>query len=254
MKRRLAFLGVVLISILVSFYFYTYYNDVYLKEDEYGLSVTYVANITKIDYAEIELNFVDEYMEFKSKFYADDSIINLNLHPKGFNKNNRCNDNLLLILKDDSQISRTWTNNKPFYLYKHVDVESLDFIELTKTCKFDEEKLPNGRFSFHLFSQNQTQAPLIDKISFKTTFDDKKFGCRGSCVLNDVLSHEEIVPKKDERTILLVGEEFDSRHLKFDLTTYDKESELYSNTAYAFFIGLIMAAIGIGYDLIKGRK
>ncbi len=229
--------------ILVSlFLFYLYFEDIRVQEEELGLSIYYMGNVTKIDSATIDLNFIENKMKFTSKFYVEGNGIRLDSNSKGFqNSDNNCSDDLHLELSDNRGQGLTWHDGKPV---KFSEYSEVDYVELTKTCKFNTEIIPNSEFTVHLFGKDQTVGVLIPDLKFKMSFDSKKFDCDDECVYAKNFVYTDFInSEKNRRDVILEGIDVDARYMEFDLRTFNMNYEKLPDLLFTMF------QVGIGVTI-----
>lgn len=247
---KLIFLIAVIICTGVSLWVYLDFKNKSLPEEHLQFSLD-MKNITRVYDAELNLNFINEKIEFKSKLKPVGDQIILTADADGFVKQDQCDDNLVVVsMNGTSFLGRTFHDNYPFNLTEYAPV---NFIELTRTCYFQYQFVPNG--DFNLLLSNQTDRPLsIDNLTFTTKFDDKKYQCREVCIFTKQMHYSDSDNNKNIRTVTLEEKNLSEKRLYFSLRTNDRGYQSISDTAYALFIGLIMAALSIGFDLVKNIK
>lgn len=231
--------------LLVLFYLYQYYENINVQEEELGLSMYYLENITKIDSTIIDLDFNKKQMAFTSKFYINGTGLKLDSNSKGFQQSDiYCSDDLFLQLKDGGGQGLTWTDNKPLAISQYGEIE---YVELSKTCSFNRMIIPNGEFTVHLFEKNQTMGASIKNIQFKTSFDSKVYDCKDECVFSKNFIYTDYInSEKNVRNVVLDGINPDTRFMKFDLRAMNVNYEKWSN----FFFAMFQVGIGIALSVI----
>lgn len=252
MKYKEIFFRSVLISLVIVGASFWYFDNYELEEEDLALSITYMKNITRIENAEIDLDFYKKQLRFTSQFHSSGTGIMLDLGSRGFvDHDNKCNDNVFLEFKNGGGQTLTPRDKQILKLDKFPEIT---LIELSRTCNFENDLIPNGELTVHLFNETQAQSPIIDDIQFTTSFNDNRYGCRDICVFTRQLDFEDSNNQNNVRTIKLAGKEIDARSMIFSLRTFDKQAEDIANFAYAIFIGLIIASLGIGYDFVKEKQ
>ena len=132
--------GIILIIILIGFgtlfSFYIYFDSINLKEEELGLSIYFLQNVTSVENVIITLDFVEKKMLFEGTLFVDGNGAMLNSNSKGFqNSDVNCDKHLEIISEDESSRMRTWHNNLPilfngFGKVDHIDMKKLVILKI----------------------------------------------------------------------------------------------------------------------------
>lgn len=222
---------------IIGIFLFQSYN-VELPEEELALSVYFIENVTKIESVSIELDFAEQIMRFEGKFYPSGNGIILDSNSKGFQKSDRnCSDDLLLQLKSGGGQGLTWHDKQPVPFTEYGEV---DFIEISKTCKFADLLVPNGEFTVHLFGKDQSEGVSIDKIPISILFNSDQYRCRDACVFSDQF---DIIDSQSEHgitTVLLEGKNVDTKRMEFDIRTIGVDTETIAD------LFLIFIQVGVG--------
>ncbi len=239
---------ILIILILVGFgtlfLFYFYFNSVNINEEDLGLSIYFLQNVTSVENSVISLDFIEKKMMFESTLFVDGDGIMLNSNSKGFqNRDENCNEHLEIISKDESSRSRTWHDDIPVSFNGFGIV---DHIEMKKICNFEDEIIPNGKFTIHLFGKDQTEQAPLNNIKINTIFNSHKFKCRDTCIYANNFIMIDSDDKEGIRTITLQGNNPNTKSMQFDLRTYDIHSK---NIANYLFIA-IQIGIGVSISII----
>lgn len=244
--KKTLIVSIISVTILVLlFVSYLYFENINVQEEELGFSMYYMENVTQIDSAIIDLNFIENTMIFTSKFNVDGDGIRLDSNSKGFqNSDNNCSDDLNLKLSDGREQGLTWHDKQSVLFSEYGKV---NYVELTKTCKFNREITPNGEFTVHLFGKNQTVGVLVSDLKFKTSFDSKIFDCDDECVYAKNFIYTDFINSEENiRDVLLEGTDVDTRYVKFDLRSFNMSYEKLSN----FFFTMFQLGVGVAITVI----
>ncbi|MHB8546545.1 MAG: hypothetical protein ACYDAJ_07260 [Nitrosotalea sp.] len=243
---------IILFLIPTSWWIYSYYQNQPLVEEDLAFSANF-KNITRVYDTNMNLNFNTQQIMFSSKLQPLGNSIMINLHSRGFvDTPQSCDDNLFIWSKNGSEFPRVSHYGIPFQLNNYSPV---DFLQIVETCSFQYTLVPNGNFVIQFFNQTQAQIKnlVVDNFTFTTLFDDKKYGCRETCIFTKQLNYYDSNPNDNTRTVIFNGQNIDERTINLSLRTYDKNFQLIADTSKAIFTGLIMAALGTGYDLLKNK-
>lgn len=243
-KTTLAF-GISITVLGVLFFFYQYYDTLVTHEEDLGLSMLYLDNVTKINSAIIDLDFKQKQMQFTSNFFVTGNGLILDSNSKGFRDTDAsCSDSLWLHLKDGGGQSLTWTDNKRLSISQYGEVE---YIELTKVCPFNRVITPNGQFVVGLYGKNQTKIESVENIQFKTSFDSSEYDCKNECISSkNFVYYDNTNEERKTTTANLEGTDPDTRYMKFDLRTTNIAYEKLSNWFFISFqlgVGIAVSAI-----------
>ena len=243
MKNK-TMLIIILIGFGVLLSIYIYFDSINLEEEELGLSIYFLQNVTSVKDAVITLDFVGKKMVFEGTVFTEGDGMMLNSNSKGFeNRDENCNEYLEIISKDKSSRSRTWHNDLPVSFEGFGEI---DHIKMKKTCDFEYELVPNGKFTVHLFGKNQTEQAPLNNIQLITSFDSQKFECRDTCIHANEFSMVDSDDKEGIRTIVLQGNNPNIKSMKFDLRTND----IYSKNIANYLSITMQIGIGIAVSII----
>lgn len=220
---------------------YLDYTNQTLQEEELALSVYFLQNVTGVDNATLALDFVEKKMVFESTLYVEGNGILMKTNSKGFqNNDSNCKENLDIVSKDGSERGRTWYDRLPISFEGFGEV---DYIEMTKTCDFQDELSPNGEFRVHLFGKDQSVGVEVDEIPFTMIFDSDKYRCNDFCMFSKQFKLLDI-EKRDTITILRAeATNPQTTSMRIDLRTENFAAE---QMASIFFI---LIQVGIGATL-----
>lgn len=230
-----------IIALTVFVIVYLDYTTQTLQEEELSLSVYFLQNVTSIDNTSITLDFVDEKMVFESTLYVEGNGIVMESTSKGFQNNDRnCKENLDIVSKDGSERGRTWHDNLriPFDGFGEIE-----YIEMKKTCDFQDKLSPNGEFRIHLFGKDQSVGMDIDKIPFTMIFDSDKYRCNDFCIFSEHFKLLDIEKRDKITTLRAEAVNPQTTSMRVDLRTDNLEAE---QRASIFFI---LIQVGIGATL-----
>lgn len=236
------FVSIIILAVFVIVYLD--YTTQTLQEEELALSVYFLQNVTSVDDTTITLDFVEEKMIFESTLYVEGTGILMKSNSKGFqNNDSNCKENLDIISKDGTERGRTWHDNLPISFEGFGEV---DYIEMKKTCDFQDKLSPNGEFRIHLFGEDQSVGVKVDKIPFTMIFDSDKYRCNDFCIFSEQFDLLDIEKRDKITTLRSEAINPQTTSMRIDLRTNNLEAE---QRASIFFI-LIQVAIGTTLTMV----
>jgi len=244
---------IVLVIVLVGIYFtyglYMSDQNQSLKINGYTLWLSFDRNITQVDNLDMAMNYNDKTFQFSSHFVPKGQNIVFEIETLRFNQDNSCNM-VLQELDSDSNPKQVWPITKS--LIQRISMKNdphNSTLLLKGTCTLNDTA-PNGFLQIEL--SNQTKPVPISNATLDVHFDASKFGCRENCLYN-IHSH---VLDDDKNNgvyhISAIGNNIDdARNLVFELRTFDQIKANHDEIWLALFIGLIIFAFHVIYDLYK---
>ena len=250
-KERIVFVSS-LIVLGILFGLSLHFDNISGIEEDLGMTIHFLANVTSIESAKIELDFTKNQLKFESNFFVEDPSIMLRTYAKGF-ENKKCSEILILLFSNGKEQSITWHNDMPVPLSNFGDVEH---ITMERYCVFDKDYVPNGEFTFRVYGENETTMVPIKEIQFETSFNSKQYDCENSCIVaRDFSYSDDPDAEKNIKTVTLDAKEQNKRSYVFDMRTIDTNYEYLSSLFFSLFlVGIGVTVAIITYMFSSGNQ